>query len=153
MNEMTLLVNAARTDPILRDAALAVEKRLLEAQRSYETAERAAVMWMERAEAAEAECARLQQALNVKRKDELIDGMVRFADDLEAGVIFVQDFPPELIRRLREALARSDTPADSHYRERPIEEDFYLDPRGEWVYRWSDERRVLKPADNQEDKT
>lgn len=42
-----------------------------------------------------------------------------------------------------------DTPANSHYRERPIEEDFYLDPRGEWVYRWSDERRVLKPADSQ----
>lgn len=63
MNEMTLLVNAARTDPILRDAALAVEKRLLEAQRSYETAERAAVMWMERAEAAEAEVARLRDGL------------------------------------------------------------------------------------------
>ena len=26
---------------------------------------------------------------------------------------------------------------------RPITDDFYLDPNGEWVYRWSDERLVL----------
>lgn len=41
MNEMTLLVNAARVDPILRDAALAVEKRLLAAERREAELERA----------------------------------------------------------------------------------------------------------------
>ena len=69
---------------------------------------------IEQLDAAGAENARLQQALDAKRKEELIDGIVRFADDLEAGVIFVQDFPPPLIRRFREALAETDTPACDH---------------------------------------
>jgi len=32
---------------------------------------------------------------------------------------------------------------DAGYRERPMEEDFYLDPKGVWVYRWRDERLVV----------
>lgn len=46
----------------------------------------------------------MEKALGGKRKQELIDGMAQMADDLEAGVIFWQDFPPDLVRRFREAL-------------------------------------------------
>lgn len=84
----------------------------------------------------------------------LLDSIARISDEVnhERRVAAVQ----HALRYRAEAahlLSLLDTPADSHYRERPIEEDFYLDPRGEWVYRWSDERRVLKLADSQEDKT
>lgn len=40
--------------------------------------------------------------------------------------------------------------ADSEpsYRERRLEEDFYRDPNGQWVYRWSEERRVLADSED-----
>ena len=100
---------------------------------------------MEELSAAEARCARLQQALEAIAQD---DDLVHANEDA-----FSIHAYRRCVAQARKALAGPDTPADSHYRERPIEEDFYLDPRGEWVYRWSDERRVLKPADSQEETT
>ena len=35
--------------------------------------------------------------------------------------------------------------------ERPITEDFYRSPSGEWVYKWSDERLVLKEGPSDDD--
>jgi len=57
--------------------------------------------------------------------------------DTSLNVVAVEDLDDLVV------IAKDVVGAGSEYRERPMEEDFYLDPKGVWVYRWRDERLVV----------
>jgi hypothetical protein len=52
----------------------------------------------------------------------------------------------DLIGAALAASPASPAEAPPEYKDRPLTHDFYFDPgREEWVYKWSDQRRVLRP--------